>query len=203
MAFSYPLTMPTDPEPSAVNYRLKRAQTESRSPFSFASQVYDWGGALWEVDLEYPPMTKAQARSWIAFLMELKGQVGTFYFTPPDDRVLGVGGGTPVIDTVISTTKVNITGAPNSTNGWLIAGDWFSFANGELKRVISTVNSDGSGNAQIIFNPKSRQTPSAASQVATSAAKGIFRLSSADIEFNIASAQIHGFKLVIEEAIGV
>ena len=203
MAFSYPLTMPAYPKPSEIIYRLRAAQTTSTSPFSFASQIADWGGQQWEVDLAYPPMTKTEARSWVSFLLELRGRVGSFYFYPPDDRVLGVGGGSPVVSTKISIASVSITGAPNSTSGWLNAGDWFSFANGELKRVIGNVNSDGSGNAKIIFSPNIRQDPSPSSQVATETARGIFELVDPNIKFDVTKVQHHGFRIVIQEKINV
>lgn len=202
-AFSYPLTMPTEPKPRSAKYRMVKAQTTSRSPYSFASQSYDWGGSQWQVDLEYPPMKKIEARAWVAFLLELQGKSGTFYFYPPDDPVLGTGGGTPVIDTVISNSKVSITGGPNSTTNWLLAGDWFSFANGELKRTVKAVDTNSSGHATIIFAPPSRQVPSVAGQVSTATARGIFELVSENIEFDIDLLQIHGIKLVIQEAIRV
>lgn len=202
-AFSYPLTMPSHPKPRSANYRLMSAQVESKSPFSFSSQVASWGGQQWEVDLDYPPMTKVQARSWVAFLLELRGKTGTFYFHPPEDPVLGIGGGSPIVSTAIDIAKISITGAPVSTAGWLASGDYFSFANGELKRVIGNVDTDGSGHAQIIYQPNSRQAPSPTSQIATTNAKGIFCLVSPNIQFSVELLQLHGIRLVIEEAIRV
>ena len=33
-------------------------------------------GARWQVDYQLPPMTRAQAAAWIAFLADLQGRAG-------------------------------------------------------------------------------------------------------------------------------
>ena len=51
-----------------------------------------------------------------------------------------------------------IDGLPTSTNGLARAGDWFE-VNGELKRLTADLNSDGSGNGYLIFEPTLRTSP--------------------------------------------
>jgi hypothetical protein len=51
-----------------------------------------------------------------------------------------------------------IDGLPTSTNGLARAGDWFEI-NGELKRLTADLNSDGSGNGFLIFEPTLRTSP--------------------------------------------
>lgn len=54
--------------------------------------------------------------------------------------------------------KLIIDGLPTSTNGLALAGDWFEI-NGELKRLTADLNSDGSGNGYLIFEPTLRASP--------------------------------------------
>jgi hypothetical protein len=51
-----------------------------------------------------------------------------------------------------------IDGLPTSTNGLARAGDWFE-VNGELKRLTADLNSDGSGNGFLMFEPTLRSSP--------------------------------------------
>lgn len=201
MAFSYPLTMPASPFPVSVKWRLNKAQTESKSPFTFQTQTYDWLGSQWVVDVEYPIMTILEARAWVAFLLELQGKKGSFYFNPPDTPVLGNGGGTPVISSVTNRNTVVISGATANQSPWLMAGDYFSFSNGELKRCVSDANSNGSGVVTVNFAPHYRTIPTVSSQVATLSARGIFRLASSNVEFTVQGIMHHKLQLVFEEVI--
>jgi|694.fasta_scaffold26571_15 hypothetical protein len=54
--------------------------------------------------------------------------------------------------------KLIVDGLPTSTNGVARAGDWFE-VNGELKRLTADLNSDGSGNGYMIFEPSLRASP--------------------------------------------
>lgn len=78
MAYSYPLDFPTTigVTDSVLSARAQVARSES--PFSFADQVYDWGGQQWQLDITMPFMTRAQVEEFNCFLLKLNGRKGTF-----------------------------------------------------------------------------------------------------------------------------
>jgi hypothetical protein len=53
---------------------------------------------------------------------------------------------------------INIDGLPTSTNGLALAGDWVEI-NGELKRLTADLNSNGSGQGYLMFEPTLRTAP--------------------------------------------
>lgn len=53
---------------------------------------------------------------------------------------------------------LNIDGLPTSTNGLALAGDWVEI-NGELKRLTADLNSNGSGQGYLMFEPTLRSSP--------------------------------------------
>lgn len=71
--------------------------------------------------------------------------------------------------------KLIIDGLPTSTNGLAFAGDWFE-VNGELKRLTADLNSDGSGNGYLIFEPTLRASPADNTPVVFRSPMGKFML---------------------------
>ena len=143
-AFSYPLVIPTNVVPSNCIWRIITKQAYSESPFTGSYQVYTHQGAYIEVDITYPPMSRAQAAQWVAFLAELQGLEGTFYFADPDGDIRGTGLGTPLI----AAGGFASDGLSVATDGWaagstdvLVKGDWIQFSNYEYKRVVADVTS--------------------------------------------------------------
>ena len=73
--------------------------------------------------------------------------------------------------------KLIVDGLPASTNGVARAGDWFE-VNGELKRLTADLNSDGSGNGYMIFEPSLRTAPADNAPVIFRSPMGKFMLAS-------------------------
>lgn len=57
-----------------------------------------------------------------------------------------------------SGSALNVKGAPNSTNGLLLPGDWCE-VNKEMKRITAPFNSDSSGHGYLQFTPPLRNSP--------------------------------------------
>lgn len=156
--------MPTLSLPSYPSFRSSRfglrANTQSfESPLTRSVQTVELTGARWFATYELPPMKRAQASAWMAFLIALQGRAGRFYGYDPDcRRPRGTGAGTPLVD------GGGQTGSSLVTDGWaalspvLRAGDYVG-VNGELKMVTADVTSNGAGQATIAFKPSLRASP--------------------------------------------
>ena len=78
MAISYPAALPTHTGIAQIELRAINAVAYSASPFTFAGQAHAYPGQMWTADITLPPMNRSTAETWIAFLLSLRGQFGTF-----------------------------------------------------------------------------------------------------------------------------
>jgi len=199
--YSYPLTVPADPQPRNCEIGLKRAEAISISPFNFNKQIHEHSGTQWMFSVQYPMMTHANGKAWAAFLLELKGMVGTFYFSNPDGN-LGTPAGSPLVNAFAGDKlSVTTTGWDNDAVDVLKAGDFISFSNYEYKMVMEDVTADAGGEATIYFQPVMRTTVANGTAIATAASKGIFRLASPNVRFTSNQFKYHEITLVMEEDI--
>lgn len=203
MAFSYPLTIPSSPKPSNHIMRLVRAQSSNESPFTLTRTIFSSSGERWEIELEYPRMSHQQAQSWISFLLQMRGLEGTCYLSDPDGDGFGSPSGSPTIKTINANKRQIVAQSfPTSTNDLLKVGDYFQVGN-ELKRVVGEdVDSDGSGEANISFQPRIRDGSLAAgSPITYLSPKGIFMLKDSKVEWSSNHLKRYGFKLSLVEVI--
>ena len=208
MAISYPLTMPTHTGIRSVELRVTNSVAYSRSPFTFSGQAHAYAGKAWQADITLPPMKRTNAEQWIAFLLSLKGQFGTFYLGDP--RACTPLGSARDIDTILvngaisSGDTVNIDSAPVSRTDYLKAGDYMQIGAGtsrQLFKVLTDVNTNGSGQATVDVWPNVRTTIANNSAVTVQSAKGIFRLVTNEQAFSINEASIYGITFGAIEAV--
>lgn len=130
------------------------------SPLARSTQTFELGGPRWCARYTLRPMLRADAMLWKAFLLQLKGRVNTFYAYDPDCKEpRGVATGTPLVKGAGQTgTSLLIDGCTPNVTGWLLAGDYFT-ANGEMKQLTQPVNTNGSGEATLYFEPMLRSSP--------------------------------------------
>ena len=83
MTISYPLALPSHTGLRAIELRATNAVAYSRSPFTFAGQAFAYPGQMWQADVTLPPMKRADAEQWVAWLVSLRGQLGTFTMGDP------------------------------------------------------------------------------------------------------------------------
>ena len=130
MAISYPLSLPTHTGIASIELRAVNAVAYSQSPFTFAGQSHAYAGEMWQADISQPAMKRADAEQWIAFLMSLRGQYGTFLLNDPT--------GTSTRGTATSATITGSAGDRSVTvamTGTLKAGDYFSLGTGVNTRL--------------------------------------------------------------------
>jgi len=209
MAITYPRTFPSHTGVRSVELRAVNAVASQSSPFTFSRQVYDYGGRRWEADITLPPMRRTDAEQWIAWLVSLKGQYGTFLLgdpvcsTPRGSAATFPGlplvnGGSQTGDTLV------IDGASANKTGWLKAGDYIQLGSGtsaRLHKVLEDANSDASGNVTLTIWPELRSSPSDNAAVTVSSAVGAFHLASNEVNWSVNEASIYGITFGAVEAL--
>tara|TARA_Y100000310_G_scaffold310550_1_gene355917 strand:+ start:116 stop:649 length:534 start_codon:yes stop_codon:yes gene_type:complete len=160
-------------------------------------------GHRWEGMFIIGKMLASTAREWKAWFSSMQGPVKTFYAYDPDNRtpigIADVGSDTPQIK------GANQTGNSCTTDGWrnngtglLLPGDHVQLDT-ELKEVTEQVDSDGSGNATINFEPAFHVSPGDNNAVTFENPKGIFRLVGNDVPFDSDEFGRHDFAFAFVE----
>jgi hypothetical protein len=208
MAINYPLTIPNHTGVASYELRAVNAVSRSMSPFTFSSTVYEYAGKRWELDVSLPPMKRADAEIWVAWLISLKGQRGTFY-AGDFQAVTPLGSGrdadTVLIDGAVSSgTAIAIDSAPVNQNNYLKAGDYMQTGTGtarQLFKVLENVSTDGTGSASVEVWPNIRTSIANNAAVTLQNTKGIFRLASNETTFSVGSLAQYGLSFGAMEAI--
>lgn len=207
MAITYPLSMPVDPGgPAKFRITPVAMVGVSTSPFTGEQQVYAHQGQFWQADFTLPPMLRAKAEPWVAFLLSLNGREGTFLMGDSVGRSpRGSVPGTPLVNGGGQSGQVlNTKGWTASQSGILKAGDWIQLGNGaatRLHKVLTDANSDASGLASLDIWPRLRASPADADPLIVSNTVGIWRLSANDMPYDIGAAAIYGMSFSCVEAI--
>lgn len=192
MSITYPVTPPASPAPQRIELRAAAVTGVSVSPFTLQHQVYEYPGQLWQMDVALPPMRRAQAEPWIAFLLSLNGRKGTFYYGDPTGRIpRGAASGSPVVNgSGQSGQIISVRGFTPGVTGIMKAGDYIQVGI-YLYRILQDANSDGSGNASLDIWPRLRLSPADGAAIITSNTVGVWRMISD--EMPITPGGIHGF----------
>ena len=204
---TYPLTIPATFAPSGTAWRIKRIVGSSQSVFTGEQQVYQYSGEWWECEVTMPPMRTANARTFVAFLVSLRGQYGSMFLGDWDARIaLGTAGssaGTPVVKGANQTGNTLVCdGAPNSQSGYLKAGDYIQLGTGTSSRlhmVTASSNSDGSGNFTLSIEPALRTSPADNLGITVANTKGVFRLTSNETSWDTNAVSLYGITFAVRE----
>ncbi len=196
MAITYPLALPTHTGIASIELRAVNSVAYSQSPFSFKGQSHAYSGEMWQADVSLPPMKRDDAERWIAFLMSLRGQYGTFLLGDPNGASL---------QSSSAPTSVSVTGSAGSRSvtvsmtGTLKAGDYFSLGTGDDQRLYKVlVDKTNSGTLEIW--PALRASASSASADLTTP-QGRFRLSTNEQNWSINEASFYGITFGAMEAL--
>lgn len=206
MAITYPLSLPSVAGIAQVTLRAENVTAISRSPFSLAQKVYSHPGQAWAADVTLPPMDREDAEEWVAFLLSLKGQAGTFLMGDTAGATArGTPTGTPLVNGANQTGgTLVIDGATTGVTNWLKAGDYIQLGSGStatLHKVLTAADSDGSGNVTLDIWPNLRTSPADNAAVTVANTVGRWRLASAVQDWDISAAQIYGVTFAAVEAL--
>lgn len=202
MTITYPLSLP-NLNIKNITVRMVSTTAKTESPFTKEAQVYEYAsGKRFEFIVELPPMKRAAAEEWIAFLAKLKGQKGTFYIGDPDGvTARGIATGTPLVNGASQTGGSLITdGWTTGQTGILKAGDYIQIGDYMYKN-LSDVNSDGSGNATLDIWPDLRSSPANNAAITVSSCVTKCRLTSNLSEWSANEVRAYGLTFSCEEAL--
>jgi DNA-binding beta-propeller fold protein YncE len=152
-------TFPSSPAPSSVSISSNQNTIVSTTS-SGRRQARQIDGQRFRLTAKFPVMSRTEFAPILAFIVKQRSQVESFQFVPPTlDDALGVASGVISVNGAINAgvTSVAIDGMANSTNGVFKAGDFFRFT-GQTKvyMVMADVNSNGSGQGTLTFEPPLR-----------------------------------------------
>jgi hypothetical protein len=199
MALVYPLSLPTVTRVRSIDLTAINAVAYSQSPFTFAGQAHAYQGQMWQADVSLPAMRRTAAEQWIAFLLSLRGQYGTFLLGDPTCSSIR---GTATSCSITGSSGANTVSATVPSGETLLAGDYIqlgSAGTATLHKVL--VNYTGTGAAADLEIWPAIRTTHTASSATLSNAKGNFRLSSNQQNWSINEAAIYGITFGAMEAI--
>jgi hypothetical protein len=199
MAISFPLNLPTVTGIRSVDFRAINAVAYSASPFTFAGQAHAYPGQTWTADITLPPMNRSTAETWIAFLLSLRGQFGTFLLGDPRGCALR---GTATSCTITGEAGDNTVTAIVPNGQTLLAGDYIQLgtgANSTLHKVLVPYTGSGSATNLEIW-PALRVARTAVSATLSNT-RGVFRLSSNETAWTSDELAKYGITFGAMEAI--
>lgn len=205
---TYPLDFPAVGITNS-SFRLVRVVSESTSVFTGASQFYQHQGEWWEGEVTFRVMRRADAALVQAFLAKLRGKYGTFLYSDPDALALGklgVGGTITVNGAAQTGNSLIVDGMTTSTNGILKQGDYFQIGTGSSARLYmatENLDSNGSGQGTLTFEPKLKESPADNASIITTAPKGVFRLSENISEWRAGATNLYEITISFKEAVNI
>lgn len=176
-AISFPLAMPTNKSPRRIQIRAASVNVVTQSPFNYFTQVQSSNADMLFAEVELPPMVRDDAEEWLAFLLTLQGQLGTFLLGDPlGASPRGVATGTPQVrDAGQSGRKLATKGWTPNTTGILKAGDWVGLGQRGYK-LLRDADSNASGEAILDIFPRIREIPNVNDTITTENVKTLMRL---------------------------
>ena len=197
-----------DISPKRSSFRCVYAISESESPFSLNTQIYDWGGARFEGEMTLDATSYDEACELKAFLSNAKGKANKFLYGDPEYLVRGARGsklGTPVVDGAAQVGDIlNVRGFDNSEINLLKKGDYIQLgleSAAKLYQVTEDVSSNASGKASIKLNRSLLDSPADDESVIINNAKSVFRLAENNIEWSANPTGISSITIPIKEAL--
>lgn len=208
MAISYPLSLPTSIGIAQIDLMAINSVAVSRSPFTFSTQVHAYAGQSWQADVTLPSIRRDLAEEWIAWLISLKGQLGTFYLGDPN--AVTPRGSARDADTILvngavsSGNTIDIGSAPVNQTDYLKAGDYMHIGTDnsrQLFKVLTNTDTDASGEATVDVWPDVRTSIANAAAVTVENTKGVFRLTGNEQSFSINEASFYGISFGAVEVV--
>jgi hypothetical protein len=208
MTISYPLAMPTVTNIRSIDLTATNAVSYSRSPFTFAGQAQEFTGKMWQATVTLPAMKRAAAEEWIACVLSLKGQVGTFNMGDPvaaTPRGSARDADSILINGALTNgSAIALDDCPASQTGYLKAGDYLQIGTGptqQLFKVLANADTNSSGETTVDVWPNVRTTIADNAAVTVQSTKGIFRLSSNETNWSVNEVAVYGMTFAAIEAV--
>lgn len=94
------VTLPSDPPaPTSIDFTLQDLLASVHNPFTGQQPFQDWQASFIEGSVSMPPLTRAQAPAWIAYLMSTRVSLNVFQMGDPLAATpRGSVSGTPLVN---------------------------------------------------------------------------------------------------------
>lgn len=138
---------------------LVDAVAVAQSPFTLSAQTQDWGGRVWQYELEFAIHLGREGREVSAFFAMI-GRAGTFLFRDPG--LVTQASGSPAVSGAGQTGTALVTSGWPANSTVLRMGDAFSVGSGSMTRLHQLTQdavSGPTGIATLIFTPALRYAP--------------------------------------------
>jgi hypothetical protein len=202
MSVSFPAIL----SPAEVGWRLRGRTQVHISPLDGTTQTLALPGSRWEASLFWPAMRRDDTRLLEAFLAQMRGMQGRFFYGPSHAPRRATGTGSPVINGASQTgATLSISGFAANAQAFL-TGDWLSYTDttGRARLHQATANStaNGSGVASVAIAPPIRRSGANGAVVNITAPVGVFMLASDDVgEIRVRPPLLGSATLEIVEAL--
>ena len=215
------LTMPSTPRFRTGRFGLRSNTVTFVSPLSGATQTLELPGTKWLATYELPPMFRAEAEEWLAFLASLNGRAGRFYAGDPNGIVpRGVGGGTPVVAGANQRGRTLTVSGFSGSNPVLLKGDYVAWDTPTGWRELHKLTADaptlgvggydeggydiggygGGGSTELAITPAIRESPADGATLILANASCVMMLAQDDSAmWDINEATNYGIKFNAEE----
>jgi hypothetical protein len=195
-------SFPTSPPARSVNIKSIEPTLVSVTQ-NLKRQVRRRGGQRWLLEVEFPPMTRAEFAPIYAFAMKQQGQFETFTYVPP---VISTSQGdtseSPVVDGAVSVgaSSATIDGLTASESGIIKAGDFFKFS-GHSKIYMATadMDADGTSHATLNFAPNLLNAVANDETIVFSAVPFTVSFAEDITQFNTDVSALYGFSMSLVE----
>lgn len=199
MAITYPRDFPTINGQTIIEkmtIRQKSSVVLQESPYSYRSQVHDFGGNRWEAEVTIRPLTHDEALVFQGFLASLQGQKFTFLMGSPlwtsentDNSV--------EVDAQISagddTMQIRV-----ATLCEVKAGQFFEMD----KQLYMFLEDQGTTDGHTVkITPPTRKEYQAGEDCITDLPVGTWRLATSDVDWDISKAGLYSFTFACIEAL--
>jgi len=156
--------------------------------------------AAWVLSFPLVIQTEEQARTWSGALSRLSSYANHFKASPPGYTNPIYTGTVPQVNGAGQLgTTLSIKNCTPSTTVFR-AGEYFE-VNGQLKIVVSTATSNGSGIASVEFEPALRSAPADSSSLVIASPKAKFRLVDSSAAWNIQPGRFYSITIDAVEQI--
>lgn len=204
MTISFPVSLPSTKTAARISFDAVSQVGVSQSPFTGVQQVYAHQGEWFEAMIELPPMMRADAEQWVAFLLSLNGREGTFLLGDPANTVPRGSWASPLISGAHAAGVKTLVIKSVDGLTWK-RGDWLQLGSGSTSRLHkvvqdgSQVGSPSTGTVEIW--PRTRAALADGDAITLSSPKGLFRLKENRRSWSIGEGSFYGASFSAMEAL--
>jgi hypothetical protein len=194
MALVFPLSTPTTIGIASIELTATNAVAVSRSPFTFSQQVHTYPGQMWSASVTIPPLRKEFVEPWVAMLLGLRGQTGTFLLGDPNNVAPRGTATSATVSGSSGDSSVTVT-----MTGTLLAGDYIQLGAG-ADATLHKVLLDKTDSGTLEIWPALRKDRTTVAATLTNA-RGVFRLATNQQSWSINDSSAYGLQFDCMEAI--